>query len=81
MDETFLAGSDLDERADRDDSGYSAVVDFTGNRLKDDALDDLLSGVSGIRVDGGDEDISGLLDVDLRAGVGGDLLVTFPPVP
>src|SRR5699024_9724236 len=69
-----LARGQLDEGADGDDADDLAVVEVADFGLEDDVLDGLARGAAGLDVLGGDVDVAGVLDVDLAAGVGADLL-------
>ena len=70
----FLAGSVLDERTDRNDPGDRRVVGLADHRLEHDRLDDRLRTVDALLLDGGDIDRTVVLDIDLGAGIGDDLL-------
>ena len=75
LDEAVLARSQLDPGAEvAADVGDLAVVQLADLGLKDDVLDGLARGAAGLDVLGRDEDGAVVLDVDLAAGVGADLL-------
>ncbi len=75
LDQSVLAGSQLHPRAEVGaDVADLAVVQGADLGLKDDVLDGLAGGAAGLDVGGGDEDGAVVADVDLAAGVGGDLL-------
>ena len=51
VNETFLAGSDLNKRAEVHDSGNGAVEDLAGLGILDDGIDEMHSHIAGIRYD------------------------------
>ena len=69
-----MARSDLDERADRQDADDLAVVQGADLGDEADVVDHLLGGVARSGIDRSDEDVAVVVDVDLGAGVGTDLL-------
>ena len=74
VDHAVVARSDLDERADRQDADDLAVVQGADLGDEADVVDHLLGGVARSGIDGGNKDIAFVIDVDLGAGVGTDLL-------
>ena len=74
VDHTVLAGGQLHKRAELEDAHHLAVVQLPHLGHEDDGLDGLLGGVAGGLVHTGDIDRAVVLDVDLGAGVGADLL-------
>ena len=72
--QTFLAGSELNERADRDDTGYLAGVNCAFFGLEADRIDHCLCGKTAVAINSGDIDRAIVLDVDLRASVSNNLL-------
>ena len=74
VNKTVLTGSKLHERTERHQAHDAAIVQRTDLGNKHDIVDALLGGVAGLCVDGGDEDGAVIFDVDLRAGIGNDLL-------
>ena len=74
MDQTVLARGDLHEGAKLHQAHDAAVVQLADLGDKHDVVDALLRGVAGGGVGGGDVDGAVVVNVDLRAGVGDDLL-------
>ena len=69
-----MAGSNLNECADGQDSYDLAVVQLADFGNEADVVNDLLSSVSSSGVNSGDEDGAIILDVNLGTGVSADLL-------
>ena len=69
-----LARSQLDERADGQDADDLAVVQLADLRHEADILDHLLGGAHRFVIDRGDEDGAVILNIDLGAGIGANLL-------
>ena len=74
MDETFLAGQELDKRAELHEPGDSSLEHLADRKVAGDAVDDLHCLLSGFLVGSGDVDLAGLFDVDLHAGNFDDLV-------
>ena len=74
MDKAVLARGDLDERAELHQAHNAAVVELADLGHEDDIVDALLRSVARGGVGGGDVNGTVILDVDLGAGVGHDLL-------
>src|SRR5512139_524962 len=74
VDEPVLARGDLHERAERHDAAHDPLVDAADLRILDDRADDLPGAVAVGAARGRDAHLAGVLDVDLRAGLGADLL-------
>ena len=74
VDHAVVARGDLNERADRQDADDLAVVQGADLGDEADVVDHLLGGVARSGIDRSDEDVAVVVDVDLGAGVGADLL-------
>ncbi len=74
VDEAFLAGQDLDERAEVHDPLHRALVDPADLGLLDHARDDALGDLGAFLVRAVDGDGAVVLDVDLGAGLLADRL-------
>ena len=74
MDHAVLAGGQLHKGAELEDADHLAVVQAAHLGDEDDGLDHLLGGVAAGGVGGGDVDGAVVLNVDLGAGLVGDLL-------
>ena len=74
MHHAVVTRSDLDERADREDADDLAVVQRADLGNEADVVDHLLGSVARCTVDRSDEDVAVVVDVDLCAGIGADLL-------
>src|SRR5699024_5292671 len=74
VEHAVLAGQQLDEGADGDDAHHLAGVLLADLHAVGDALDDLAGLGRSLGVGGGDEDAAVVLDVDLDARVGDDLV-------
>ena len=74
MDEAVLARGDLDERAELHQAHDAAIVELADLGHEDDIVDALLRSVARGGVGGGDVDGAVVVDVDLGAGIGNDLL-------
>src|SRR5438309_1847218 len=73
VDQAILSRQDLDEGAERHDAHDLALVDLADLDLVGEALDPVDGFLAPLLVDRGDEDTSVVFDVDLRAGLLGDL--------
>ena len=73
VDQAVLAGQHLDKRAERHDADDLALVNPAHFDLVGQALDPVDRLPAAFLVDRGDEDATVVLDVDLRAGLLGDL--------
>ena len=74
MDQTVLAGGQLHEGAEGHQAHDAAIVQRADLGDEHDVVDALLRDGAALRVGGGDVDGAVVVDVDLRAGVGDDLL-------
>ena len=74
VDEAVLARGDLDERAELHQAHNAAIVELADLGHEDDIVDALLRSVARGGVGGGDVDGAVVVDVDLGAGIGNDLL-------
>ena len=74
MDEPFLARKHFDEGAKVHQPRHPAQIDLANFDLADDGLDHGGGLLGGLLVDGGNQHASVLLDVDLDAGLGRDLV-------
>src|SRR5206468_1990759 len=72
VNEAFLAGHDFDKRAELFRADDAALIDFADLNLLEHAGDDLLRAVERVAAIRVNVDGAAVLDVDLRAGLGGD---------
>ncbi|CCZ19729.1 putative uncharacterized protein [Candidatus Apopatosoma intestinale] len=74
MDKTFLSGSNLNKSADGDNPCYGAVVAATLYRLEYDGIDDSLGILCGLLVNCENINRAVILDINLSACLGNNLL-------
>src|SRR5438876_2612622 len=74
VNEAVLARGNLDEGSERHDPPHGAGVDAPHLGIFGDPPDDLACAVAVRAAEGRDPDLARILDVDLRAGLGADLL-------
>ena len=74
MNHALFAGRKFNERAEGHNTGNLAVEHIANLRITDDAVDDLKRTAAGLDIGRGNKDAAVFFDVNLRAGLSGDLL-------
>ena len=74
VDQTLLAGGDLNKRTEVHQAGHAALVDGTDLGVLDNRLDGRNGALRVVLIDSGDKDVAVLLNIDLAAEVRAHLL-------